>query len=122
MANFSDLLGKTLKNVTVEYTDDPRIRFETEDDKRYVMYHRRECCEGVGIEEIIGNLDDLVGSPITEAAAESDSSSGGKERYDESYTWTFYKIGTAKGFVTIRWYGSSNGCYSESVDFVEVGS
>ncbi len=87
------------------------------------MYHSQDCCESVHVEDIIGNLDDLVGSPIL--MAEESSSDDPPEDIKRDYTpdaeqWTFYKLATVKGYVTIRWYGSSNGYYSTSVSFRRV--
>lgn len=73
-----------------------------------------------------GDLDSLIGSPITlaeEVVSSNENPEGTpvKEGQDYgSWTWTFYKFATIKGYVTVRWYGESNGYYSESVDFEEI--
>lgn len=94
--------------------DDEIVIVTTEGTIR--MYHQQNCCESVYVEDIIGSLDDLVGGQMVlieerinpeEAEATSD--------YYRTETWTFYEVRTTKGDVTIRWYGSSNGYYSEAV-------
>ena len=117
--NISELVGQTL--VKVENTGDEVI-FETTEGVIYKMYHSQDCCENVRVEEVIGDLEDLIGNPILKA--EEVHNADNPEAYDysnlESFTWTFYHLATIKGYVTIRWLGESNGYYSESVDFVKV--
>lgn len=142
MTDFSILNGMTLVRVEAIKDGDEAI-FVTSEGRIFKQFHSQDCCESVGIAEIIGDLSDLIGSPIT--LAEETSHSGdttydwsGDERKEivtgwpegvpvpeyvsESFTWTFYKLSTIKGSVTIRWLGESNGYYSEGVDFIEVGS
>lgn len=116
MANVSELIGKVLTKIDDSFTDE--LRFYTEDGECYRMWHEQDCCEHVYIEDICGDLDDLIGTPLllAEEVSEYEGPLDEDER-DDSYTWTFYKFATTKGYVTIRWYGSSNGYYSESVDF-----
>lgn len=108
------LLGKTLKSID-KYGEE-ELLFNTVADGTYKMFHDQDCCESVEIEEIIGDLNDLVGSPIT--MAEEVTNEGESEWGTQ--TWTFYKFATNKGYVTIRWLGESNGYYSESVDFIKL--
>jgi hypothetical protein len=116
--SLSVLVGQTLSRVIVD-PDKDRMTFVTNEGEAYSLLHEQDCCEYVRIEEVIGNLDDLVGSPVIEAEEVSSEDYPAPVDADESYTWTFYKFGTAKGFVTIRWLGESNGYYSESVSFVQ---
>ncbi len=117
-ANFSDLLGKTLTEVTEVRRYGDEIRFVTEEGETYVQYHAQDCCENVVIDDVCGDLSDLVGSPILLAEeAVSDVAPEGAQNSDDENTWTFYKLSTIKGSVTIRWHGSSNGYYSTGVNF-----
>ena len=119
---FDDLIGKTLTKV--KNIDNEEIVFTVDDGTVYKLYHGQDCCETVMVDDINGDLQDLVGSPILRAEeATSDENLEGvssPEWQDDSFTWTFYKMATIKGSVDIRWYGTSNGYYSESVDFCEV--
>jgi hypothetical protein len=109
----SELKGKILEKI--KRYDDVLI-FHTVCGRKFKMYHAQECCEGVYIEDICGDLDDLIDSPIINF---HESTNLGEDGYG-TITWTFYNINTIKGSVTIRWHGSSNGYYSESVDFEEI--
>lgn len=136
IAKVEDLVGKVLTEVILDRRE-ATIKFVDSEGGEYLMYHEQDCCEGVWIDDICGDLQDLVGTPILVAEEvsnemfEEDWKRQEKERMEkarsedefywlsESYTWTFYKFATAKGYVDIRWYGESNGYYSESVDFVK---
>jgi len=120
--SFSSIVGKTFKTVVNE--DNEQIRFTTENGEEYLMYHSQDCCESVSVEDITGDLADLVGFPILHAEESSSPDRPADlpqpEYVDDSQTWTFYRISTIRGTVVIRWYGSSNGYYSESVDFEKI--
>ncbi len=89
------------------------------------MYHIQDCCEGVSIEDIDGDINDilnnkiLLAEEITNCSNDDDISIYQPADFNEndydSYTWTFYRLATVKGYFIIRWLGTSNGYYSESV-------
>jgi len=117
-AEVSELLGKIIIGIKGNNFDD-EMYIKTSDDKEYKFYHRQDCCENVRIEDVIGDLEDLLNSPLT-MAEEVYNADGPTPEFAESYTWTFYKFATIKGYVTIRWLGESNGYYGEGVDFEEI--
>lgn len=119
----NSILGRTMRSVTA---DDDSVTFVRTDGRTFRLYHHQDCCESVYVESIVGDLSDLVGSPVMTAEESTSTSDDGSpaeppaDSSDSSYTWTFYKFATIKGYVDIRFYGASNGYYSESVDFGEV--
>jgi hypothetical protein len=114
------MLGKTFVRVTGSVGSD-EMTFETAQGERFMFAHQQDCCERVDINDIVGDLQDLVGTPLLVAEqVQGETPMDFEEEYHESVTWTFYKFATRKGYVDVRWLGESNGYYSESVDlFVE---
>lgn len=107
--DIKEMVDQTFTRVTA---DSDTVTFEN-DKVCYIFYHMQDCCETVYVEEIIGDLEDLENLPLL--IANEESNADGPETKGESYTWTFYNFATYKGYVTIRFYGESNGYYSESV-------
>lgn len=106
----SDLTGFTLTKI--EKTDDSIIFHSG--PRRFMMHHHQDCCESVHIKEVVGDLKDLIGHPLLQAEEET-------QKVEAEYgTWTFYKLATIKGAVTITWLGISNGYYSEAVNIEEI--
>lgn len=107
-------LNKTI--IKIDNKNNEELIFEFSNGEIYKMYHIYDCCETVLIDEIYGSLDDLLYSPllIAEEVTQCDNVDYG------TCTWTFYKFATEKGYVTLKWYGESNGYYSEQVDIIKI--
>lgn len=116
-AEFADLKGKVL--ASVEQVGNEAVIFTCTTGERYVMLHEWDCCESVEIEDVCGEWDDLIGEEILVAEESSNNTDPPRDQdyNDDSYTWTFYHLRTMTGAVTLRWYGTSNGYYSERVSF-----
>ncbi len=110
---FNEIIGEIM--VSVVKSDDG-IYFVSSNGRKYELVHEQDCCEHVYIESVVGDLNDLVGQPIllAERVTRDDPDAS------ESATWTFIKFATIKGYVDIRFHGSSNGYYSETADLYEV--
>lgn len=122
-ADFSELKGKIIESITGTVGDDTMV-FKIEDGSEYQLHYYDDCCASCDIEDICGDLSDIIGSPIllAEEVSSNENPVGiNIPEYQDSFTWTFYKLSTIKGSVTIRWYGSSNGYYSEKATFELLG-
>lgn len=112
------LVGLSIKAITglKKHSEDVTFRFY--DGTVVTMHHDQDCCEHVSVEDVTGDLNDLLGTPLLvfDERVSRDEEQADDGGYDDSNTWTFYTLRTIKGTVDIRWLGSSNGYYSEQVD------
>lgn len=123
MYNFveiEELVGKTFTSVRNLGNDE--LVFSGPEGS-YKFLHYQDCCESVYIEDVCGDLEDLVDTPILvaeERTSDNFEDPGRDARYDCCVSWTFYEFRTIKGSVTVRWVGESNGYYSVDVTFEEI--
>ncbi|UNY40412.1 hypothetical protein KLEP7_gp120 [Pseudaeromonas phage vB_PpeM_ KLEP7] len=114
------LVGETIVDIVglSQYSDE--IVFVCESGKRVKMYHEQDCCESVSLEDFNGDISDLIGAVVISAEERTKRGNMDEDDY-ESVTYTFYDIQTNKGSLWLRWCGSSNGYYSESVNIAVEG-
>ena len=103
---FGDLVGSALAKIDVINEDNlcgDRIIFTLDNGEQYQLFHYQDCCESVNIEDICGDMGDLLGSPILLAEEVSNDNEHPEELpadderrayYNDSFTWTFYKLST----------------------------
>lgn len=105
------VIGKRIINVNGLKENSERVRIYFEDGSKLEMYHEQDCCESVYLLDFDNDVSVLKFAKLLsiEEAVEDGNSRDG------SSTWTFYKLTTDKGRMTMRWYGESNGYYSENV-------
>ncbi len=120
MNDLSKMIGKIATNIelSVNQIDQDRMLFTFSDGETCELWHPQDCCEDVFIEDICGDITDLIGSPILvaeERVSHNEPEPSDKFGSEGSHTWTFYTFRTIEGSVDVRWYGTSNGYYSEEV-------
>lgn len=80
-----------------------------------VFKPEEEYSSDINLEDVVGDLNDLLDTPILIAeSSEVDKFETGDEYSDHS-TATFYKLATKKGYVDMRFYGTGGAMYSTSV-------
>jgi hypothetical protein len=126
--NFSKLNGATIHKIEGCTQGSDRILFYTSVGI-FQMMHHYNCCESVDVEDVCGDPNDIVDALVVKAEESSSENvevgvavpeGWNPEWKPESYTWTYYRLITTKGDLDIRWFGSSNGYYSERVNFEQI--
>lgn len=110
-----NLVGATILSINTKHNYDFLVLETDKGTMRF--YHEQDCCESVWLEDGLEDLEKMVGEKILHAEVVVKWNEGSPlDEYDESYTWTYYKISTLHHDCTLRFYGTSNGYYSEDID------
>ena len=123
----AQLIGLTLTRIEGCLPESDEVTFYSECGQQFRMYHQQSCCEVVYLQDVEGDVADLIGTPIVVAETVSNAVQQAlnlltplPEMEGECEQWTFYRLATTKGWVVLRWYGDSNGYYSTDVDFKRI--
>lgn len=107
-----DLIGKKIINIEGLSKGSEQVTIYCEDHTYMMMGKIDDHVNESIIDDVIGDVNDLLGSTILIAETTQGS--------DSLHNWTFYKISTRNGYVDIRWYGDDDNIdyqYAARVDF-----
>jgi len=110
------LEGEILTHIDIDDSQ-RQIMLTTESGRIFKIFHAQDCCEDVLIKSTEGDWNTLKGKVIESVSLNE------KEIPDDFYrtaTETEITFVVNDSTVISRWIGTSNGYYSESVDFEEV--
>jgi hypothetical protein len=113
-----ELVGKKIVDLAENHEGD--LTFTMSDGSIYEMGYVPDCCATCVVESGLDDLKAMIGQKlvaVTEDSSKETPADVKQEYTPESQTWTFYTFRSNKATAQLRWFGSSNGYYSESVTF-----
>ena len=123
-AAVSDIVGKRVLAVNGLRKGSEAVDFLLSDGSVFEMAYHPDCYASCYILELDCAPEDFVDQVVLSAEVVSNSGAESPpppgEYAPDSYTWTFVKFSTSKGHFTVRWYGESNGYYSETPSFTRL--
>lgn len=112
---------KNLENLVIENvegcykgSDTMKITFT---NGMYVIFKYPDVFSNVDIDDVNGDVETLIGQRLLKLDVRMSNEMDNNNEPDYSKLWTFYTFATVKGYVDVKWYGSSNGWYSVCVDW-----
>lgn len=121
-AQVADIVGKRVLAVNGLKKDSEAVDFLLSDGSVFEMAYHPDCYASCYILELDCAPEDFVDQVVLSAEVVSNAENPPPpgEYAPDSYTWTFVKFSTSKGHFTVRWYGESNGYYSETPSFTRL--
>ena len=114
------IVGRTI--VSYDTNKDNYLEFTFSDGSKTMMQHDNDCCESVYIEDINGDLNNLLNTPLLVAEERASDDFIEPDNYSGLQKWTFYCFRTIKGSVYIRWYARANGYYGVNINMTYTSS
>ena len=117
-----NLFGRVIKSITGLEKDSTEVKIIFKDGGEIIQNHKQEWSEEVYVEQVDGNVFMHEGAIVYELLEKVCSKDEIPEEEllssSDSLTATFYTLKTSKGYLDWRWYGESNGYYSENVECI----
>ena len=122
--NIDLLKGLTVKTIDA-FEGGGDIMITTNCGRQFRFTHFQDCCEHVDIYSIDGDLKRLEGFRLVDVQMETVDEPEGwadsdEAKWADSYTFTDVVFKTNAQTICVKWFGESNGYYSEGVDFEEL--